>query len=284
MYSTGETITLTAYPGINYHVGSWSGTDDDASTSLTNILTMREGDHTAAVNYAPDCFPLTLSHTGNGSDPTAAPANSAGCPLGQYSFRASIQLTATPADGYMVNSWTGTQNDQSNSSTNTVVMSAAPHSASANYIIGVCHELTRTFTGVGSAPTASPAYSPGCFTGYFIVGELITLTAHPAQTYQVATWSGTDDNSSTLLTNYLTMPPISHAVSANYAIACFPLTLTHTGLAPTPPPIRRTQPAVRQPSIPSGLSLFSMPARPPGIVYLSGREPMIIHQHHGVTI
>ena len=40
---------------------------------------------TGSVHGAPiACYALTLDHTGNGSTPTASPANSTGCPPGEY--------------------------------------------------------------------------------------------------------------------------------------------------------------------------------------------------------
>jgi hypothetical protein len=47
----GEVIDLTASPDAGWHVASWSGTDDDTSTSTTNQVTMPASDHTATVNY-----------------------------------------------------------------------------------------------------------------------------------------------------------------------------------------------------------------------------------------
>ena len=80
------------------------------------------------------CYALTLSHNGNGGDPTASPAKSEGCETGQYVAGQTIQLTATPDMGYQVGSWTGTTNDGSTATTNTVSMPAAAHSASVNYV------------------------------------------------------------------------------------------------------------------------------------------------------
>jgi hypothetical protein len=81
------------------------------------------------------CYALTLSHTGNGTTPTASPTNSTGCPTGQYVSGQSISLSgATPDTGWGIASWTGTISDTSKASTNTVTMPASAHAAGVNYL------------------------------------------------------------------------------------------------------------------------------------------------------
>ena len=49
-YNYGSQATLTAVPDTGYRVKSWSGTDNDISTSSTNIVTM-DGDKTVSVLF-----------------------------------------------------------------------------------------------------------------------------------------------------------------------------------------------------------------------------------------
>jgi YVTN family beta-propeller protein len=42
---------MTAYPGSGYSVGSWSGTNNNSSTSTTNTVTMPSSPHTVTANY-----------------------------------------------------------------------------------------------------------------------------------------------------------------------------------------------------------------------------------------
>lgn len=81
------------------------------------------------------CYVLTRTHTGSGADPVASPSNSPGCPIGQYVGGQSIQLTASPAAGSTVGSWSGTSNNASTSLANSLVMPAGNHTASVNYIV-----------------------------------------------------------------------------------------------------------------------------------------------------
>ena len=77
-FEAGESITLAATPDSGWEIASWTGTDG----SSLNTLTMPAAAHAASVTYTeipPTCYALTLSHTGNGSDPSPTPANSSGC-------------------------------------------------------------------------------------------------------------------------------------------------------------------------------------------------------------
>jgi hypothetical protein len=84
---------------------------------------------------APACYTLTLSHSGTGGNPAASPTSSAGCPTGNYLAGAAVSLTASPSPGWTVSGWTGTSNNASTATTNTLTMPAAPHAASVQYIL-----------------------------------------------------------------------------------------------------------------------------------------------------
>jgi hypothetical protein len=136
-YSFGEAITLSAAPDSNWYVASWFGTADDGSTSTTNSLTMPGNDHTVTVNYEITCYALTRTHTGSGSDPVAAPANSSGCPADQYLVGQSINLTSTPGSGWHVQNWSGTDDDGSTATSNLLTMPAGNRTVTVNYVASV---------------------------------------------------------------------------------------------------------------------------------------------------
>jgi List-Bact-rpt repeat protein len=180
----------------------------------TNTVTMPPNNHTVTVNYVAACYTLTRTFTGTGSAPTANPANSTGCPAGQYTYQQSITMTAHPAAGYSVSSWAGTTNNASTSLNNTVTMPANARTVTANYVAN-CYTLTQIFTGVGSAPTALPTNSSACSLGKYIVGETITLKANPGPGYHLDHWEGAND----LYSGILTMPPSARTVTAVYVTA-----------------------------------------------------------------
>ena len=82
----------------------------------------------------------------------------------------------------------------------------------------MCYGLGLGLSGIGGGgiPTASPTNSNSCVYGYYVAGEVITLTASPASGWAVGSWSGTDNNSSTSTTNSLTMPASGRTVTVNY--------------------------------------------------------------------
>ena len=79
-----------------------------------------------------------------------------------------------------------------------------------------CHPLTLGHSGPGSDPGVTPSQSTGCSAGEFEAGQKITLTAAPANGYQVLSWTGTDNDATTALSNTLTFPAQAHAVSVDY--------------------------------------------------------------------
>ena len=241
-YVGGESITLTATPSTGWGVAGWSGTNNNGSTSPTNTVTMPAANHAVSVTYnqaSPTCYPLTRSHTGQGGDPAASPNKSTGCGTGQYVEGENIVLTAAPATGWSVVGWSGTNNDSSTAPTNTVTMPAANHAVSVTYNQAppTCYPLTRSHTGQGGAPVASPNKSTGCSAGQYIAGEDITLMATPAAGWYVAGWDGTNDDASVATTNTVTMPAADHAASVIYdqtPPTCHTLGRSHSGQGSNP--------------------------------------------------
>jgi len=105
--------TFNIDPG--FKVLSWSGTDNDTSTALTNTVTMNSG-KTVIVTFAPNgMYYLTVNVTGNGTvDPNGRHLYAAG---------AVIPLIATPNNPGDTIIWTGTDNDNTDANNNTVTMS-----------------------------------------------------------------------------------------------------------------------------------------------------------------
>jgi hypothetical protein len=82
-----------------------------------------------------DCHLLTLGHTGSGSDPVAEPTNSIGCALGEYLNAEPITLSgAVPASGWSIDGWTGTSDDSSTGSTNSLTMGNEAQQVLVRYV------------------------------------------------------------------------------------------------------------------------------------------------------
>jgi Divergent InlB B-repeat domain/Peptidase_C39 like family/Fibronectin type III domain len=244
-YVAGETISLSgATPDAGWEISGWTGTDNNSSTADNNTVTMPASAHSAGVTYTeipPTCYPLTVGHTGSGSDPSASPENSAGCNSGQYVAGETITLSgATPASGWEISGWTGTKNDASTASSNTVTMPASAHTASVTYteIPPTCYPLTVGHTGSGSDPSASPANSTGCNTGQYVAGETILLSgATPDSGWEISGWTGTENDATTANSNTVTMPASSHFANVIYTEippTCYTFTVGHTGSGSDP--------------------------------------------------
>jgi hypothetical protein len=166
----------------------------------------------------PPCHALMLGHTGQGSNPAASPANSTGCSSGQYVAGQAVQLSnAVPVSGWQIDSWTGTANDSSMSSTNSLIMPAATHSAGVNYI-----ETQPTISGNVGVAGATLSYTDGVTTG--------KATADGFGDYSFAVpynWSGTVTPS---LSSY-TFAPVNYVytnITADQTNQDFMATLTQS--------------------------------------------------------
>lgn len=200
-YVAGESITLTAVPATGWQVGSWEGTSNNASTSPTNSLTMPTAAHTVTVNYVPICFSLTINVTPTGSG-TVGRSPQPNCNGNRYTTGTEVTLTAEPETGFNFVSWSGGITGTTNPAT--VVMNGN-RTVTATFE-KTCYQLVLTHTGAGADPVASPTSSQGCDPGQYFYETEITLTADPDDGWQVNSWEGTDNDSSTSVTNSLTMP------------------------------------------------------------------------------
>ena len=82
----------------------------------------------------------------------------------------------------------------------------------------VCYALTLGHTGNGTTPTASPTNSNGCSAGQYVAGEAISLSGAAADSgWQIASWYGTSNDSSTGNTNSLIMPAGALSAGVNYS-------------------------------------------------------------------
>ena len=80
-----------------------------------------------------------------------------------------------------------------------------------------CYALTLGHSGQGTDPVGTPTNSTGCSAGQYVAGEIIILSgASPASGWQISSWTGTANDTSTVNTNTLTMPVGAHSAVVNY--------------------------------------------------------------------
>ena len=85
-----------------------------------------------------------------------------------------------------------------------------------------CYVLTLGHTGDGSDPTPDIPNSAGCEAGTYEPGETINLSgAAPAGGWHIASWYGTEADSSTGDTNVVIMPEGDTEVGVDYETYIF---------------------------------------------------------------
>jgi uncharacterized repeat protein (TIGR02543 family) len=183
-------------------------------------LTVNDGSVTAT--GATNCYVLTRTHTGSGSDPAASPTNSTGCPSGQYLPGAVIGLTAFPATGWNVGSWSGTDNDSSTSTANQVTMPTGPRTVTVNYTSsGQQYVLTTIVT-----PAGYGWMTPWEGEHAYNAGTIINVTATPYGGYRFDHWSGACSGSgscSVVMDADQTVEAIFAEITYNLTMAVDPL-------------------------------------------------------------
>ena len=162
-------------------------------------------------DVTPVCYTLTLSHTGQGSNPTAVPGQSPGCAaLGEYEAGQAISLSgATPVAGWQISGWTGTTNDSSTAATNTLTMPSNDHTVTVNY------SALPTYTITASAGANGSISPSGSVT--VIQGNNQSFTITPSASYHVADVL-VDGASVGAVTSYtFTNVTANHAIAATFS-------------------------------------------------------------------
>jgi predicted outer membrane repeat protein len=178
----GTVVNLTTFnidPG--YRVQSWSGTDNDGSTALTNTVTMNSG-RNVIVTFEPNgLYYLTITLIGNG---TITP------PAGR-TLRAPgevVPLIAAPANPADTVIWTGTDNDNTDGKTNTVTMTGNKNVTVRFYTPRILHvggssDYPTIQAAINDAndrdiiilmPSSQPYFTQ---TGFTIIGRNLTITS-----------------------------------------------------------------------------------------------------------
>jgi uncharacterized repeat protein (TIGR02543 family) len=207
-YTAGSGVDVTATAASGYVFDHWSG----ACTGSGACHVTMDGNKTVTANFvvtSPTCYTLSLSHAGQGSDPTASPLKSASCSTnGQYVSGATINLSgAVPTTGWQITGWTGTLNNNATTSTNSLTMPAGNQSASVTY---TQIEYTLTITSDHGTVNKSPNKST------YHDGDTVQLTAAGASGWNFANWSG----GATGTANPVTVTIHGNiSITANYSVA-----------------------------------------------------------------
>ncbi|MHC4501334.1 MAG: InlB B-repeat-containing protein, partial [Planctomycetota bacterium] len=225
-------ITLTAIPECDrpnycYKVKQWTGTDDDSSTARTNTVTLVADTHVTVEFELAARYELTVTVL---PDPCDGLTHGSAEPNHMIIFEGDdniINLTAVPECNYPdycygIKEWTGTDDDSSTDLTNTVTV-VGDTEVTVQFEQLPKYELTVLAGPHGSVcvydPYADPNAEPNCdnseVTLWVFERDVVSLKAIADHGYRVQQWTGTDDDSSGLNTNIVTIQS-SQTVSVTF--------------------------------------------------------------------
>ena len=210
-YTQGTTATLTATANSGYGFTNWTSNGTQVSTDNPYTFTVT-GDATFVANFtALQQHTVTCNTTQNGSI-SASPTSAY---MGDV-----ITLTATPASGYCLESWTvkDASNNTITVTNNLFTMPDSNVTVSATFAQGMQITLAPVTNGSISA-------DPLCA----LQGMTINLTATPANGYEFGNWlvykTGDTNTTITVNGNSFTMPNYPVTVSATFVLGPTELTV-----------------------------------------------------------
>ncbi len=196
-YSSGTSVTLTAAPATGATFAGWSGACSGTGSCTVSMTQARAV--TATFNSA--SYALTVSKGGLGTG--AVNSNPAGIDCGadcveNYSYGATVALTATPAAGATFAGWSG---PCSGTGTCTVGMTEARAVAATFNAATYALTVGKAGAGTGTVSSSPAGISCGadCAENY-ASGTSVTLTATPAAGSTFAGWAGACSGTSTTCT------------------------------------------------------------------------------------
>ncbi len=170
----GTPVTIKAIPDAGYGFVKWEdGAGNELSTDAIYAFTVTS-DLTIMPIFSELTYMLTTSVIGGNG--TLAPLT------GPQTQNAVVNLLATPATGYQVKTWTGTEDNTLKTNTNTVRMSSAK-TVTVEFEVSPTYILTIDINPVGAGTVTTDLSAP------YLSGTVVTLTANPAALYRFKSWT-----------------------------------------------------------------------------------------------
>ncbi len=174
-YQSGEVVSLTAVPNNGYTFSGWSG---DASGTANPVQITMDGNKSVTATFTavePNTYTLLTSVIGSGTI-TRNPDSEA------YQSGDVVTLTAVPSDGYTFSGWSG---DASGTANPIQITMNGNKSVTASFAPVAPNTYTlNTPSSVGGSIARNPDKQT------YQSGEVVTLTAVPANGYQFDGWTG----------------------------------------------------------------------------------------------
>ncbi len=202
-YDEGTVVTVSAIPDEGYMFDSWSGNLSGTANPTTIVMDGNKSITAAFSEIPPEMFTLTTAVIGSGSI-TLIPSG------GAYEAGTVVVLSATPATGFVFDSWNGDLSGSSNPKTITMDGNKSVTATFAD-IQPETFTLTTGVTGSGSI-TLIPSG------GVYETGTVVTLAAVAQEGSFFSSWSGhltgttnpttiTMDGNKSVIANFQEIPP-----------------------------------------------------------------------------
>jgi hypothetical protein len=196
-FLSGTSVALSATAGTGWVFLDWSGCDSVLHGQCTFRM---DGDRTVAAGFAPEPSPgyyvLGVGRVGQGTVRGSGIVCGTDC-LENYRLGTVVNLTATPAAGWSLSSWSGCGSTSGNTCTVTMnrnhgVVATFTSTAPSSYNLFV----DEVGTGNGTVTSTGPGIScPTDCTQSYTGGTSVTLTASAAAGSTFAGWTGCDSTS-----------------------------------------------------------------------------------------
>jgi uncharacterized repeat protein (TIGR02543 family) len=167
VYDEGVNVTLTVTPAVGYRFDHWEG---DVSSNVTPTTVTMNADKTVTATFVKVYILTTIMSPVEGG--TITPVD------GTYDVGANVTLTATPAEGYRFDHWSG---DASGNVTSVNIIMDANKTVTATFIKQDTLTVSVSPAGGGTVTPASGIYDDGA---------TVTLTATAAAGYVFDHWEG----------------------------------------------------------------------------------------------
>ena len=189
-FLSGSTVSLTAVPATGWNFIGWTSSCQSAGSS-TCTVTMSQSRSTTAL-FARAAFDLTVNKQGSGtvSSSDGSLTCGAGCSSSVVPMTngSTVTLTATPADGWAIDSWSSSCADVGAASTCTLSMSQAR--STTVWFTRASYDITVVSNGQGIVTSDLGGLECGAQCSATVPsGQSVVLTAVPDEGWKFAGWT-----------------------------------------------------------------------------------------------
>ncbi|MDY6986722.1 MAG: choice-of-anchor U domain-containing protein [Thermodesulfobacteriota bacterium] len=175
LYDEGTVVALTATPAPGWYFGGWTGNVADPNAAATTTTMNANKQILATFTQTPPGYTLTMAVTGDGTTTPEVGDH-------EYAVDEVVDITATPAEGWYFDGWTGDVADPNAAST-TVTMDEDKTVTAA--FTDQLPQVMLTMAVEGQGTTV-----PETGDHLYDMGTEVAITATPAEGWYFSSWTG----------------------------------------------------------------------------------------------